>query len=286
MEATLQSPLGQTILEPAVPPIQGMGPTVSPPLPLQSMRAPGPAAQPQPGGMPRRRRGLVISKGMIAMLIGLAFLMVVGSVGFLRTTNRAIAPAQSPYTHSGTLVLNDPLADNSKGYGWDEGTSINGKGVCQFTGGAYHVSAQEGRGASCFARNITLSDFTYEVQMTIVQGEEGGIVFRYRTNGEQMFFYLFTINSQGDYHLDSFNDIVSFTTMPGRSPAIKVGLNQSNLVAVVARGNTIEIYVNGQPVTGITDDTSSQGKIGVVVDGSANTPGEVVYSNARVWELP
>src|SRR5260370_21532816 len=45
---------------------------------------------------------------------------------------------QNPYPpHTGSLALNDPLKDNSKGFRWDVGPFANG-GSCSFTGGGYH----------------------------------------------------------------------------------------------------------------------------------------------------
>src|SRR5207248_9853070 len=56
------------------------------------------------------------------------------------TTPQATAtanPSQNPYPpNSGTLVVNDPLTDNSKGYKWDE-SSFSSTDSCGFTNGAY-----------------------------------------------------------------------------------------------------------------------------------------------------
>jgi len=50
-----------------------------------------------------------------------------------------------PYPPSGTLALNDPLRDNSRGYGWQTSppASSNGGFSCQFTGGAYYAYSQD-----------------------------------------------------------------------------------------------------------------------------------------------
>ncbi len=68
--------------------------------------------------------------------------------------------------------------------------------------------------------------------------------------------------------------------------AINAGLNQSNLVAVVAQGSTLNLYINQQKIDSISDTTYSHGEIAVVADGfPSNHPTEVMYSNARVWKL-
>jgi eukaryotic-like serine/threonine-protein kinase len=73
----------------------------------------------------------------------------------------------------------------------------------------------------------------------------------------------------------------------GTNSVINKGLNQSNLVAVVANGDQITIYVNGQIIDSVHDKTFSQGQIGVLSFAS-NTNGatnDVIASNARVWAL-
>jgi hypothetical protein len=59
------------------------------------------------------------------------------------------------------------------------------------------------------------------------------------------------------------------------------------LVAVVARGNTLELYVNKQLVVRVIDNTYDRGQIGVVASPFSNQghPTEVVYSNVKVWKL-
>src|SRR6266487_2358953 len=50
-----------------------------------------------------------------------------------------ISTVANPYPpHTGSLALNDPLKDNSKGYRWDIGLFAHG-GICSFIGGSYRV---------------------------------------------------------------------------------------------------------------------------------------------------
>lgn len=257
---------------------------------------------------------------MIALLIGLAFLIIVGGMSFLLysnwvTTNRehaaATATAQtnatniakanataranatatfiaSHYPFSNNLVLEDPLSDNSKGNNWDVNTSSDGKAGCQFTGGTYHAVELDPRYSNdCVAKNTTFSDFTYQVEMTIVKGDDGGIGFRLdQTSGTGYFVF---ISTQGGYELDSYDGNSLKTLVSGTSAAFKTGLDQSNVIAVVARGNTFELYANGQFITRVVDNTYtySQGQIGVLVSPFSNQghPTEAAYSNAKVWKL-
>ena len=68
------------------------------------------------------------------------------------------------------------------------------------------------------------------------------------------------------------------------NPRIHAGLNQPNVVAVVANNDSIALYVNHQFITSAIDNTYSQGQIGVAADND-NSPTTVVFRSAKVWTL-
>ncbi len=195
----------------------------------------------------------------------------------------SVSPLQNPYPPStGTLALNESLSENSNNNRWDTGTDTSGDS-CEFSGGAYHVSeSTQGYIYLCVAQ-IDLRNFAYQVQMTIVKGDGGGVIFC--RDAAQKNFYYFGINRLGLYTLDVYkNNSLSNTLSSGFSPAFHVGLHQTNLIAVVLHGNNIDLYVNLQLVASVSDSTFSHGLIGVVADETLH-PTEVVFSNAKVWKL-
>lgn len=193
-----------------------------------------------------------------------------------------VSATQNPYPpHTGRLALNDPLSDNSGGYRWDTGTVMKGAS-CTFTVGSYHVTVQAGF-VACNAEAMTFGELAYQVQMTVLKGDRGGIFFR--QVGSQGPYYYFSITITGSYELDASTGGKNLTILrKGTSPAIKTGLNQPNLLAVVAQGSMIDLYVNGQHIDQISDTTSSSGLIGVAAHTS-HQPAEVAFSNAQVWTL-
>ena len=200
-----------------------------------------------------------------------------------QATATAISATATAYTKTvtpGSPVLNDPLQSNS-GNNWDV-TNLTGGGGCAFTGGAYHASMpQKGYIAPCFAQATSFSNFTYQVQMTIVTGDQGVIAFR--ANSKDGAFYYFHINQNGTYGLETYNGYNSTAVLKQEtSPAIKTGLNQTNLIAVVANGNSLVLYVNKQQIASVNDGTYSNGQIGVIAESTQN-PTEIVFTNAEVW---
>jgi hypothetical protein len=203
-------------------------------------------------------------------------------------TAGAIATATqvaSVYPFSNNLVLDDPLKDNSKGYKWDEVTNQNG-GACKFEGQAYHATqSQGGYFNPCYAAKTNFSNFTYQVQMTITQGDAGGLIFRADSQNTKLYYLRMT--ESGSFSLFLYVDnIPSHTRTLAHDTAsnFNSGFNQTNLIGVVANGDAISIFVNSQQITRVTDSTYSSGQIAVLAE-SFGKPTEVVYSNAKVWAL-
>ena len=120
--------------------------------------------------------------------------------------------------------MNDALADNSKGYNWEEG--VRDQGYCTFTGGSYHsIIPLDGTFHSCLASSLDFSNFAFEVQMTILSGNTGGIVFR--ASRATTHFYYFLVDRNGNYQLQpvikgflqTLSGTISGSVMDGTSAA-------------------------------------------------------------------
>jgi len=181
-------------------------------------------------------------------------------------------------------ALDDPLRDKSKGYGWEEGTTTPGD-TCAFKDGAYHVIKSDINQFQYCTADPSFSNFIFEVQMKIINGGSGGVIFR--DNSSNNDFYVFEVGQYGNYQLFFCTDSQwYFTKLNSTSPAIKQGLNQTNLIAVIAQGNSIGLFVNHQLIDSVDDSTSSSGQISLIASNSSNSNStEVVYSNAKVWSL-
>jgi hypothetical protein len=195
-------------------------------------------------------------------------------------TASAIASANPYPPHNGTLVLDDTLHYNSANY-WNDFSDKNS--TCSFAGGVYHVKTiTKNLIHRCSEFEPEFSNFVFQVQMTILSGNGGGITFR---DDLQYHFYSFIIMNNGSYELYKFsNDQPTRYLLSGTSPAIKTGLRQVNLIAVIAHGKTLDFYVNNRHVTSVNDGSYSQGYMGVCVS-SVNSSTEATFNNAKVWKL-
>jgi hypothetical protein len=193
--------------------------------------------------------------------------------------NATATAIANTYPFSADLKLNDPLTDNTRGYGWLETAN------CAFTGGAYHnIDKSANTFLPCSALKTNFSNFTYQASMQIVKGSIGGITFRGDDANSK--FYAFVLGTDGSYAVFLYTSNGKPQTLKDSNAGAvpQYTPNQANLIGVVARGSTIDFYVNKQKVTTLTDTTYSSGQIGTIAY-NVGQDGEVVYSNAQVWVL-
>jgi len=197
----------------------------------------------------------------------------------------ATAATANPYpsymSGQGTLALYDPL--NQATPRWEMYSNKAFGGTCAFANGVYQIS--ETKAHNNFLCNLAThyGNFAVEVQMTILQGDCGGIAFR--NDGSNGKVYSFKVCSDGSYDLYVYRDNnTSSTLITNTSSAILTGANRLNTIGVVANGSTIELYANQTKLTSITDTTYASGEIGLIASDITNAT-RVNYSNIRVWIL-
>ena len=184
---------------------------------------------------------------------------------------------------SGIPAVTDSLANNSQ-LNWSQHDSAN-NGGCIFTGGMYHVKELDtGYFQPCFAQSSNFSNFTLQVQMTIFSGEFGGLIFR--ADSQNPKFYLLQIGTASSYELFTyFNNSGnnSKTLLTSYSSAIK-GLNQPNLLTLIARGNQLTLFVNKHYVDTVSNGTYKTGQIGFIAYDKTISS-DVAFSNLQIWKL-
>jgi DNA-binding transcriptional regulator YiaG len=253
----------------------------SEPLPYADLNSTSPNGLTSAPTKTRGRR-----KKLLVMLILIVMLIIMGLAGtlFFYARNHVTAQAYPGYLPGhGTLAFFDPL-NQERGSQWS--TSSYGGLSCQFTGGAYHASTQQRAYYSlCYLKEMILSNFALEVQLTITQGDCGGIIFRADNIGH---YYAFLLCEDGSYRMLKYiaNTVGGIETLyAGRSSAIHMGLGQQNKMAVVANGSTLFFYANEHQIGQILDKSYTLGRIALITQTSSGQVAEAIYSNAKLWTL-
>jgi eukaryotic-like serine/threonine-protein kinase len=242
------------------------------------------------------------------LVVTIAFMLVIisGSMGFYMVTKNGVPPQSKASANSipypsylpgkGTLAMNDPLKDESNGYSWSPPKFP----YCSFQGGTLHVKVvgndtQPAYFRPCVARTQNFTDFAYQVKMRFVNGDCGGITFRSKDPDYDPRMYIFYICQNSYYALKRYSQNVSGPGVnpilkEGYSHFIKVGSSQVNIIAVVAQGPNIDLYVNLQQIVHVRDDSFNSdynsGLIGVLARTfDLSRSAEAAFSDAMVWKL-
>jgi eukaryotic-like serine/threonine-protein kinase len=232
-------------------------------------------------------------------MAAMAFVLVLlsGMIGFYFVTSNKVTPSGKATTSAipypsylpgkGTLALNDPMKDDSKGYSWNPPNYR----YCNFQGNALHVHVFGDKTDSahfhpCIGKTPIFSDFAYQINMTIEKGDCGGVVFR----SNDPLLYYFYICQNGHYGLvrykDNYDSSKNLVLREAFSPQIKVGLSQTNMITVLVRGHYFYLYVNATQIDSAYDTSYNKGKIGVLAKAfNIYRPTEVAFSDATVWTL-
>jgi hypothetical protein len=180
-------------------------------------------------------------------------------------------------------LYSDDFDDPSSGWPIvdDDGQTLG------YTGNEYRIISKEYN-----IQPIALSPFVgteYAVAATVRPMTDGassfGLVFGYSTSRSQG--YTFEIYADGSYEIwrrDSSN--VWETLWYDFSDDIKMGL-VANRLKVVRQGNSISLYVNGNLIKTVSDNTyTGAGQLGFIVSSYDDDPFEVRFDDFTVYPLP
>ena len=191
----------------------------------------------------------------------------------------------------GTLVMYDPMVDNSRGYRWETLNTLgtpgpSNPGSCQFAADGYHLKADNNYFGCLEYYRGDLKNFVFEVQLTPRSGSAGGLSFRDAAN--ELGYYV-DVSPSGYYSISSpkSQDTPDLRS-PIQSPLIFKG-QKSYLVDIEASGNQITLYVDKKEIYSVTDNTSSHGYLGLYVTLDAGdvltSHTEAIFTNVKVWNL-
>ncbi len=147
---------------------------------------------------------------------------------------------------------------------------------CGLKGGSYTISLiTQNTFMPCIRLNTVGHNFAYQVDMTVTQGDGGGIVGReVGTNGLR-----FRVSSDGTFDLVNGQTTLIPSTS---SSAIKQG-KQTNTLLMTVEDRVIYLYVNGQYLGHANDTFTGGGYFGLMAVDFGNTT-IVNYQNVKIWQ--
>lgn len=147
---------------------------------------------------------------------------------------------------------------------------------CGFQNGTYvaHI-ATTNMFLPCAGQNIAGHNFAYQVDMTITQGDSGGIIGRgVGTNGLR-----FRAGSDGTFDLANGQS----TLVPWTSSSAIKPRGQANTLLMVVEDKDIYLYINGQYLAHASDTFTGGGYFGFMAVDFGNVT-SVNYQHLKLWQ--
>ncbi|MGZ3616615.1 MAG: serine/threonine protein kinase [Ktedonobacteraceae bacterium] len=280
-----------------------------------------PALPPVPLKKRRTKNSTILRRAMIALACVLLLLSV--PIGYFVNTKYSVPspkiatsnsiPYPSYLPGKGIFAAYDSLKNDGKGMNWSQtpgSTSAQLNGSCLYLKNTLYAMVNGETGATfhpCIpvktsvpSYTIFYSDFAYQVKMTIVIGDCGGVTFR--EQGAKLYYFFICQRSNYKCHNNGAivcnYGLIRYTQNPptgypdfnlnpllteGFSKTVEDGANQQYTIVVVARKSKIDLFVNGQNIGEVKDNVYTKGVIGVLAKTFGPYSTQVVFSDATVW---
>jgi hypothetical protein len=112
-----------------------------------------------------------------------------------------------------------------------------------------------------------------------------GLMARAASNASRQ--YLFGLTCDGKYSFRIWNGEAFVMLVPWTAnSAINTGEEATNRLVLLAEGSSFTLYVNGEPLNTIQDDTFAEGTFGLFIAGLVTDNFNVWFEEVSYWELP
>ena len=159
------------------------------------------------------------------------------------------------------VIFSDDFSSKTKG-GWT--TKTGSSYSATIAGGQLSIQIKKPQWLAWVNNGQTADDYMLDVDTQYADGEsdgEYGVILRLAPSGrDDVQFYIFGITPAGVYYFALY-DAGDWTMLVDAtfSDAINTELGDVNHVRVVAKGDTFTLFINGEQVDEVTDDTITEG---------------------------
>ena len=185
-------------------------------------------------------------------------------------------PATSEPGGSGIAFLEDDFAN--KDGEWPEGPTESKSGSYDYIDGGYQITIAISERILWTSTLEAYGDVDAELDVTVREGpteNAAGIVLREQADGS---LYTFQLDANGEYALRRYDKAVAEWTNIidwNFSSTANTGLGSTNRLRVLAVGPVFTIFINGQEVDKVVDETYTTGSVGF--GGSTFETGDTVF---------
>ena len=114
-----------------------------------------------------------------------------------------------------------------------------------------------------YFKKESYTDFEFEIRLRLLTDEDGlyGMVFR--LDEKKDVGYIFAVWPNGSYSFARLDDGFAHQTGGGQATYLKDQLKTWNRLKVIARGTKFDLYINGNLLVTMEDNSFQSGKVGL-----------------------
>jgi hypothetical protein len=145
------------------------------------------------------------------------------------------------------------------------------------------------------AQTDALTDAYIEANITASEctgADNYGLIFRVPANVGYNQGYIFAVSCDGKYSLRNWDRMsgasgtTTWLVQPTESDAIKAGEGQTNRLGIMAVGDRLIMYINGQKVGEAKDSTYASGNFGVYLKAERSGDLKINVTDVQYWLNP
>jgi hypothetical protein len=129
------------------------------------------------------------------------------------------------------------------------------------------------------------SDFILEVEVKLIDGTDDnwqGVVCRYQDSGN---YYVLNISADGYYYVSRFLEYEQLALAEATySSYVNQGVGAVNTMYIECIGSSLSLSVNGHMLASVTDNTFSEGEIGLLATSWEGDFSEIAFDNLVITE--
>lgn len=114
-----------------------------------------------------------------------------------------------------------------------------------------------------YFKKESYTDFEFEIQLRQLTDEDGSYGMIFRFDEKKDVGYIFAIWPNGSYNFARLDDGFAHQTGGGQATYLKDQLKTWNRLKVVARGTKFDLYINGNLLITMEDNSLRSGKVGL-----------------------
>lgn len=210
------------------------------------------------------------ARRLLLALLGIPLLAALVAGGFALFANRT-----HPTANARPPLYASSLTQNERAWQCEQGA------YCQFETNGLHILATTDHLYFSTLSGRQFGEQVIDVQAKLDNGDPEivGVVIGFRSIGVDG--YGFLVYASGWYELVKWDPLGNVTILVPLtlSSTVHTGLNQINHLKVIARGDQITVFINGEQLQQIIDDTYSSGS---VLLGAARFAADAVFSNLTI----